>query len=227
MQLELFLRMMQLQLMGSLTRGDSLGDIRGDVRDNSFALLLAMAMAGSPGGGEGGTAVSPAAHTGNGQNEIKSRQSRHPVKTEGQPRQEGQPVSSPPKKMGEGINSLISGVADKYNLDPALLKAVVKVESHFNPRAVSPAGAMGLMQLMPKTAAALGVKDAFNVQENLEGGARYLKSMLDRFRGDVNLALAAYNAGPGAVKKYGGVPPYRETMEYVRRVKESRKEFVV
>jgi hypothetical protein len=104
------------------------------------------------------------------------------------------------------------------DLDPKLVEALIRVESAFNSRAVSSKGAMGLMQLMPGTAIELGVENAFDVEENLRGGTAYLRSLLDRFSGDLTLALAGYNAGPGAVEKYRGVPPYPETTDYVRRV---------
>lgn len=112
----------------------------------------------------------------------------------------------------------ITAAARKYGLDPALLAGLVRQESNFNPTAGSPAGARGLTQLMPGTAASLGVTDVTDPAQALDGGAKYLKQQLDAFGGDVTKALAAYNAGPGAVQRYGGVPPYAETQAYVRKV---------
>lgn len=117
-----------------------------------------------------------------------------------------------------GFDQLIEDAARRYQLDPALVKAVVHAESNFNPNAVSSAGAAGLMQLMPGTAASLGVKDSFDPAQNVDGGARLLRKLLDRYDYNVSMALAAYNAGPGAVDKYGGVPPYAETQRYVPRI---------
>ncbi|MNS67149.1 Soluble lytic murein transglycosylase precursor [compost metagenome] len=120
--------------------------------------------------------------------------------------------------MGAELEAMIGRVAAKHGVPDWLVRNVVKAESGGNPIARSPVGAMGLMQLMPGTAAELGVSDPFNPAENLDGGTRYLRQMLDRFGGDVAKAVAAYNAGPGAVEKHGGIPPYAETQAYVKRV---------
>lgn len=112
---------------------------------------------------------------------------------------------------------LVEEYARKHDMDPKLVKKLIQVESGFDPQAVSPKGAVGLMQLMPETCRDLGVKDPFDVEENLEGGIRYLKSLMRRFQ-DVRLALAAYNAGPGKVKEYGGIPPFPETERFVKKI---------
>jgi len=113
---------------------------------------------------------------------------------------------------------LIDSAAQKYGIDPAVLKGLIKQESGFNPGAGSSAGAQGLTQLMPGTASAMGVSDLHDPAQSIDGGAHYLKMQLDRFGGDYSKALAAYNAGPGAVQRYGGVPPYSETQNYVKNV---------
>jgi soluble lytic murein transglycosylase-like protein len=114
--------------------------------------------------------------------------------------------------------SEISQAAARNGVDPALLTGLIKAESNFDPNAGSAAGAQGLTQLMPATAAGLGVTNPLDPAQSIEGGARYLRQQLDRFGGDASKALAAYNAGPGAVERFGGVPPYEETQGYVRRV---------
>jgi len=114
------------------------------------------------------------------------------------------------------LDTFFEAAGQKYNLPPNLLKAVAKVESNFRPNATSKAGAMGIMQLMPGTARGLGVTDAFDPEQNIMGGAKYLRQMLDRFDGDLRLALGAYNAGPGAVAKHGGVPSFSQN--YVSKV---------
>ncbi len=113
---------------------------------------------------------------------------------------------------------VLKNVAMSYGLDPALIRAIIQAESGGIPHAVSSKGALGLMQLMPGTAMELGVNDPLDPVSNILGGVKYLRSMLDRFRGDLLLALAAYNAGPGTVERYKGLPPYPETRQYVRRV---------
>ena len=117
-----------------------------------------------------------------------------------------------------GINRAVEAIAATQSLPPQLIHSVIKVESNYNPLAVSSKGAQGLMQLMPETARRFGVANAFDPVDNIQGGTRYLKYLLDLYNGDYNLALAAYNAGEGAVEKYGAVPPYPETINYLIQV---------
>lgn len=122
-------------------------------------------------------------------------------------------------------DSLIEKHAKRQNLEPALVKAVVQAESDFKPYTVSSRGARGLMQLMPSTAQSLGVKSIFDPTQNIAGGSRYLKTMMDTFGGDMKLALAGYNAGPNAVRRHKGIPPYKETLNYVERVMRSYRNY--
>ena len=123
----------------------------------------------------------------------------------------------PPVEEASSVEELIAQKAFEYGVDPQLVRAIAIAESDMNQDEISPVGAIGVMQLMPETAAGLGV-DPYDTNENVDGGTRYLKQMLDTFDGNVPLAVAAYNAGPGAVKRYGGIPPYSETQSYVGRV---------
>lgn len=130
------------------------------------------------------------------------------------------PASAEPEAaIPTGFNELVATVAARHDLSPQLIHAVIKTESNYNPYAISPKGALGLMQLMPSTARRFSVDHVFDPQENIEGGARYLKYLLELYNGDYPLALAAYNAGEAAVAKYNGIPPFPETQNYVVQVK--------
>ena len=121
-------------------------------------------------------------------------------------------------KQEHFFHPIIVQVADHHELDPALIKAIIMAESGYNPRAVSKKGARGLMQLMPGTAEALGVEDSFNPEQNIRGGVKYFKQLVNQFQGDVTLALAAYNAGSKNVRKYQGIPPWKSTQYYIDKV---------
>jgi len=128
------------------------------------------------------------------------------------------PLQTAPAARNPQIRELVSKHADLLGIDAHLVRAVIRIESDFDPRAVSPKGAMGLMQLMPETASLMGVSDPFDIEQNIIGGIRYLQYCLNRFHGDLNKALAAYNAGPLQVEKYDGCPPFAETRNYVAQV---------
>ena len=128
-------------------------------------------------------------------------------------------LSAPaPLHSAQSMDEVVNAVSGRHHLDPDLINSVIHAESGFNPRAVSPKGAQGLMQLMPRTASRLGVANSFDPGDNLEGGTRYLRELLERYNFDLIKALAAYNAGPGRVEQYHGVPPYYETQAYVARI---------
>jgi soluble lytic murein transglycosylase-like protein len=123
-----------------------------------------------------------------------------------------------PIRPEDAYEDLIQEAAEVYDLSPALIRAVMRTESAFDPTAVSPVGAMGLMQLMPALAKEMGVEDPFDPRDNVMGGAKYLRQLLDAHRGNLRLTLASYNAGPGNVRRYRGIPPFRETRNYVRKI---------
>jgi soluble lytic murein transglycosylase-like protein len=129
-----------------------------------------------------------------------------------------QPAEGPKNQAPVDIDELVASASGAYRLDPDLVSSIIRAESGFNVRAVSPKGAQGLMQLMPQTASLLGVQNAFDPQANVAGGTRYLRELLERYNFDLIKALAAYNAGPRRVEQYGGVPPYYETKAYVARI---------
>ncbi len=132
------------------------------------------------------------------------------------------PVSLTKLSNSKGnYDQIIEKAAEQYNIPVKLLQSVIKQESNFNPNAISYAGASGLMQLMPDTAKGLGVKNIFDPEDNIFGGAKYLRQMLNKYDENIDLALAAYNAGPGNVDKHRGVPPFKETLNYVQKIKNS------
>jgi soluble lytic murein transglycosylase-like protein len=134
-------------------------------------------------------------------------------------------ANAPDPVPPEEIDRLVSASAATWNVDPALIKAIIANESGFDASATSSAGAQGLMQLMPATAQGLGVSDPYDPAQNVWGGTRYIRGLLDRFDGNLELAVAAYNAGPNAVSKYGGIPPYAETQNYVQNVLSSYEKY--
>jgi soluble lytic murein transglycosylase-like protein len=145
----------------------------------------------------------------------------NPANASDQPVAAGNDKSTTSKLSFTGsFDDLIQSASEKYGVDAGLIRAVIQAESNFNPNAVSSAGAEGLMQLMPATANSLGVQNPFDPAQNVEGGVHLLSDLLNRYDGNASLALAAYNAGPGAVAQYGGIPPYQETQTYVQRVLE-------
>ena len=148
---------------------------------------------------------------------VRATPARPPTPLSGAPGGLG-PRRPPASPAPAPFDDLIREAARQEQIDPALVRAVVKAESNFDPKAVSPAGAKGLMQLMDSTARSLGVTDSLDPSQNVAGGAKYLKQLLQRYGGDRTKAVAAYNAGPGAVDRCGGVPPYAETQAYVQRV---------
>ena len=204
-QMFVLLQFQQMNASWQNSQNDQTGSSEAGGTDNSSSQLFATLFQAALGGGAN------ASQGFNGQ--LKDSSGTAPVNGY-------QLASAPLAKSGNvgSIDNVIYSMSQKYGVDPTLIQQVVKAESGFNSNATSQAGAMGLMQLMPGTAASYGVQNAYDATQNLDGGTHFLKDLLDRFQGNIPLSLAAYNAGPGAVEKYQGVPPYKETQAYVQKI---------
>ncbi|MDF9408326.1 lytic transglycosylase domain-containing protein [Pelotomaculum isophthalicicum JI] len=229
MDISILVRMLLMNYLSTILTGEKKVNEQTGSNDNDFESFLALALAGSS-LSQGGLSSCYGISSGVSTRRVKSASPKHVS-------QGGSTVSSgyaqktasrtSGEKAGTGLSGLIDRICSKYGVDAALVKSVIQAESSFNPNATSSAGAMGLMQLMPGTADSLGVNDPYDPVQNVDGGVRYLRQLLNRYDGDSRLALAAYNAGPGAVDQAGGIPNYRETRDYVKKVLESRVNFMV
>ena len=203
-QMLLLFQLQQMNASWQNGQGDKVG-LAGVENNNSNMLLFATLLKAALGGGMASS-------------QGLMSQSNNLLGTTEVSGNQGIPALKAKAENRGSLDHLIYSMAQKYGVNPDLIQQVVKAESGFNAKATSPVGAMGLMQLMPGTAASYGVKNAYDATQNLDGGTHFLKDLLDRFKGNIPLSLAAYNAGPGAVEKYNGIPPYKETQAYVQKI---------
>lgn len=209
--------MQSFRILMDINALQSFGSVQSSVNTESpnlFSTMLGEVLSQSSGDGNFPTNINPLMYQ--GQNDVFMPSSL--IQLQQNIEQASQSQQTTKRQHTNDYSEIIKKAAAQFNLPERLISSVIQHESNFNAGSVSRAGAQGLMQLMPGTAKFLGVKNSFDPEQNITGGARYLRQMLDQFGGDIKLALAAYNAGPGNVKKHGGIPPFKETQNYVKKV---------